>query len=269
MRKIDHAEGAGLDPNRSAIRLLQVYGGGARVAVIDIAKAGAEALGLMQGRSAVIHGATFDLAHLGHRGVDLGRVHDTQQAARLTLGASKCSLAAAVKHYLKVELDKGLQASDWAAPELSEDQLRYAARDVIWLWRLCPPLFKDLSDQGQVSAYKIQVAAAPAIARMNVAGIAIDLDQHADTLRALAEADATACAGFQDACVQMGRPDLARADPEEPARDRGLSQSDFDRGRAAPMEARKNIMGIVDSATRASTSCPLSADRSIDRTLRA
>ena len=214
--QIDHAEGAGFDPNRSAIRLLQVYGGGARVAVIDIAKAGAEALGLMQGRSAVIHGATFDLAHLGHRGVDLGRVHDTQQAARLTLGASKCSLAAAVKHYLKFELDKGLQASDWSAPELTEDQLRYAARDVIWLWRLCPPLFKDLSDQGQVSAYKIQVAAAPAIARMNVAGIAIDLDQHADTLRALAEADATACAGFQDACVQMGRPDLAEPIPRSP-----------------------------------------------------
>jgi hypothetical protein len=32
--------------------------------------------------------ATFDLAHLGPRGVILGSVHDTQQAARLVLGAS-------------------------------------------------------------------------------------------------------------------------------------------------------------------------------------
>ena len=99
-----------------------------------------------------------------------GKVHDSQQAARLALGKSKCSLAAAVKHYLKVDLDKEPQASDWAAPSLTEDQLRYAARDVIWLWRLCPPLFKDLGPQ--VSAYQIQTAAAPAIARMNTAGIA-------------------------------------------------------------------------------------------------
>ncbi len=124
-------------------------------------------------------------------------------AARLTLGASKCSLAAAAKHYLKVDLDKELQASDWAAPSLTEAQLRYAARDVIWLWRLCPPLFKDLTPQG--SAYKIQVAAAPAIARMNTAGIAIDLDQHAEVLRALADRDAVASAAYQDACRAMGR----------------------------------------------------------------
>jgi hypothetical protein len=135
-------------------------------------------------------------------------------AARLVLGASKCSLAAAVKHYLKVDLDKGLQASDWSAPSLTEDQLRYAARDVIWLWRLCPPLFKDLAPQA--SAYKVQVAAAPAIAKMTTIGIAIDLDAHADTLRTLAEQDAIACAGFSVACIEMGKPDLALKVPRSP-----------------------------------------------------
>jgi DNA polymerase I len=213
--RIDYAESAGLDPNRSEIRTLQVYGGKARAAIIDIAKTGAEALGLLQGASAVIHGSTFDLAFLGHRGVNLGKVHDTQQAARLTIGASKCSLARAVKHYLKVDLDKDLQASDWATPSLTDDQLRYAARDVIWLWRLCKPLFTDLAPQA--SAYKIQVAAAPAIARMNAAGIAIDLDQHAEVLRALAERDAVASAAYQDACRAMGRPELAEKVPRSPS----------------------------------------------------
>ena len=86
--QIDHAASAGLDPNRSEIRLLQVYGGKERVAIIDIDKTGAEALGLLEGVSAVIHGSPFDLAHLGHRGVNLGKVHDSQQAARLVLGAA-------------------------------------------------------------------------------------------------------------------------------------------------------------------------------------
>ena len=149
-----------------------------------------------------------------------GRFTTPNKPRRLTIGASKCSLARAVKHYLKVDLDKDLQASDWATPSLTDDQLRYAARDVIWLWRLCPPLFKDLAPQ--VSAYRIQVAAAPAIARMNTAGIAIDLDQHAETLRALAERDAIACAGYQDACRAMGRPELAEKVPRSPTRDRRL-----------------------------------------------
>jgi hypothetical protein len=100
--QIDHAASAGLDPSRAEIRTIQAFGGGARAAVVDLFKAGPEVLGLLQGAAAVIHGIVFDLGHLGHRGVNLGKAHDTQQAARLTIGASKCSLAAAVRHYLKV-----------------------------------------------------------------------------------------------------------------------------------------------------------------------
>ena len=213
--QIEYTASAGLDPHRAEIRLLQLYGGKARAAVVDIDKTGRDALELLQGVAAVLHNAPFDLAFLGHRGVNLGRVHDTQQAARLTLGASKCSLAAAAKHYLKVDLDKELQASDWAAPSLTEAQLRYAARDVIWLWRLCSLLFKDLTPQG--SAYKIQVAAAPAIARVNTAGIAIDLDQHAEVLqRQLAERRTQSHpAAYQDACREMGRLGAGREGPRE------------------------------------------------------
>ena len=244
--QIDHAESAGFDPHRSEIRLVQLYGGKARVAVVDLAKAGPEALELLRNVDTVSHGSVFDLGHLAHRGVNLRKVHDSQQAARLVLGASKCSLAATVKHYLKVDLDKELQTSNWAAPELSEDQLRYAARDVIWLWRACPPLFKDLAPQA--GAYRIQAAAAHAIGRLDVAGIAIDLDRHTEVLRALAERDGIACAGFSTACIEMGRPDLALKGPEKPERDCGLSQSGSDRGRACQMEARKNVMGIVDGS---------------------
>lgn len=213
--KIEYAEFAGLDPHRAKIRLAQFYGGGARAAVVDVFKAGAKVLGLLQGVSAVIHGSPFDLAFLQHRGVTLGRVHDTQQAAKLMVGASQCSLAAAVKHYCKVELAKDLQTSDWSRLSLTAEQITYAARDVIWLWRLCGPLFKDLGPQ--LSAYKIQVATAPAIARLNTAGIAIDLEKHAETLRALAELDATASAGYQAACQAMGRPDLAEKIPRTDA----------------------------------------------------
>jgi DNA polymerase I-like protein with 3'-5' exonuclease and polymerase domains len=188
------------------------YGGGPRAAVIDLSKAGQHVLELLRGADAVIYNAPFDLAFLDRLGIALGRVHDSQQAARLTVGASKCSLAAAAKHYLKVTLDKELQASDWGVPSLSEDQIRYAARDAIWLWRLCPPLFRDLKPQ--VSAYKIQAAVAPAIARMNNAGITLDLDAHAGAMQAFAEADATASAAYREACIEIGKPDLAAKTPK-------------------------------------------------------
>ena len=71
-RQLAYAKGAGLDPHRAEVRLLQAFAGGARAAVVDIARTGGEALGLLEGVSAVIHGSTFDLAFLGHRGVNLG-----------------------------------------------------------------------------------------------------------------------------------------------------------------------------------------------------
>jgi hypothetical protein len=42
--KIDYCASAGLDPHRAEIRTLQVYGGKARAAIVDVAKTGAEVL---------------------------------------------------------------------------------------------------------------------------------------------------------------------------------------------------------------------------------
>ncbi len=71
-----HTASAGLDPHRAEIRLLAALRRWApRAAVVDIDKTGRDALELLQGVAAVLHNAPFDLAHLGHRGVNLGRVH--------------------------------------------------------------------------------------------------------------------------------------------------------------------------------------------------
>jgi DNA polymerase-1 len=106
-----------------------------------------------------------------------------------------------------------LQASDWATEVLSEDQLCYAARDVIWLWRLCPPLFRDIGPQ--INAYKVQLAAVPAIARMNHVGLTLDLNRHAEALEVFAERDAIACEAYRAACLTLdpARPDLAAKIP--------------------------------------------------------
>jgi hypothetical protein len=87
-KQIERAKAAGLDPRKGAIRLGQLYGGGRRAAVLDVAKAGARALAALNGASVIIHNAVFDCGFLNCAGVELGEVHDTLQWAKLGIGDS-------------------------------------------------------------------------------------------------------------------------------------------------------------------------------------
>jgi DNA polymerase I-like protein with 3'-5' exonuclease and polymerase domains len=224
----EHAASAGLDPHRSHIRALQLYGGKTRAAVIDVFRVGQSILAMLEGAAAVAHNAVFELLHLGHVGIELGAVHDTQQAAKLALGLRQSSLAEVVKHYRGVKLEEETRASDWGAAILSEAQICYAARDVIWLWSICPPLFRDVAQQ--ISVYKVQLAALPAIARMNRAGITLDLAGHAAAMQAFAEQDAAACEAYRAACIAMEHPELAEKTPRSDAEVAGFLKAVLSEG---------------------------------------
>jgi ribonuclease D len=136
---------AALDPHRSSIRLVQLYGGGDKVYVVDIARTGQGALRLLNGLTIVAHNAQFELAHLEHAGVGLDRVHCTLQAARLLLGERRMSLADAAADFLDVALDKVEQAGDWGAPNLTRSQLEYAASDAVAVFRLAQKCCRRLA----------------------------------------------------------------------------------------------------------------------------
>jgi DNA polymerase-1 len=194
---------AALDPHRARIRLLQAYGGGARVAVVDVFRC-PDALNLLQGADIVAHNAAFELMHLEAAGVELGAIHCTMQAARLTLGERAMSLADAVEAHLGIKLDKTEQASDWAAPQLTHGQLRYAARDVVTTFRLAQRILHALGPQA--SAYEIQAGVTPAVARMQTRGILMDLDRHAELLRALAAEREEKVEEYRAAAENLGLP---------------------------------------------------------------
>jgi hypothetical protein len=148
---IDNAAGAGLDPHRArirllqlygggthaaVIRLLQLYGGGTHAAVIDIDRTGPCVFGRLEDMRVVAHNAAFELAFLEKAGVTPLETHCTLQTSRLLTGKRRPSLEFAAKEFLGVELDKTLQTSDWSAPHLSTDQLRYATTDAVVCRRL-------------------------------------------------------------------------------------------------------------------------------------
>ncbi|MBF0427983.1 MAG: ribonuclease D, partial [Magnetococcales bacterium] len=83
----------------------------------------------------ICHFARFDMAAIKHwLGVEMRPVFCTKIASRLVRTYSdRHGLKDLVSELLKIELNKEQQSSDWAAETLSEQQIAYAASDVIHL----------------------------------------------------------------------------------------------------------------------------------------
>lgn len=86
----------------------------------------------------IFHYARFDVAILRrHLGVECTPVYCTKIASKLTrTNTDRHGLKSLVSDLLGIELDKEQQTSDWGAETLSDQQLHYAASDVLHLHAL-------------------------------------------------------------------------------------------------------------------------------------
>jgi ribonuclease D len=86
----------------------------------------------------IFHYARFDVAILQHSfSIMMAGVYCTKIASRLARTyTNKHGLKDLCKDLLGVELSKNEQTSDWGAAELTPDQKRYAASDVLYLHQL-------------------------------------------------------------------------------------------------------------------------------------
>jgi DNA polymerase-1 len=211
---------AALDPHRAAIRLVQFYGGGDKVYVIDVARVGQSALKLLHGLNIVAHHAQFELKHLEHAGVELGEIHCTLQVARLLLGERRVDLAGACAEYLGVSVSKIEQTSDWSAPRLTKSQLEYAAADAVAVFRLAQKMLPALGRQS--AAYETQLSAVPAVARMELRGFKLDLGAHAGLIADLEKERLAAEQEYRAACLEDGHRALADRAPSTPGEKEAL-----------------------------------------------
>ena len=129
------------------------------------------------------HNAVFDLGWLqAHDIYPQGNVLCSMLASRLItngLPNQRHTLDSLVKRYLNKELSKELQKSDWSG-ELTEEQLKYAANDVIALIQLNGPLMKKIAVNDLKDAFMLECNALPAMAQMWRTGLhwnAENLDQ--------------------------------------------------------------------------------------------
>ncbi|KXV41319.1 3'-5' exonuclease [Gluconobacter japonicus] len=141
-------ETMGLNPHRDRLCLVQLSAGDGEAHLVQIKPVSLGGRGydcpnlkaLLSDESItkLMHFARFDVAVLQHAlGITVSSVICTKIAARLVYTfTDRHGLAYLCRDLLGVEMSKHQQSSDWGADVLTEDQMRYAASDVLHLHAL-------------------------------------------------------------------------------------------------------------------------------------
>lgn len=149
-------ETTGLRLNRDRLCIIQISNGDGDAHLVRFDKNNYNAPNLKKLLSdekilKIFHFARFDLAVLkAHLGLEMSNIYCTKIASKLIRTYTDAhGLKAICKELIGVELSKEQQSSDWASENVSEDQIKYAASDVLYLHRLREKLDEMLKREGR------------------------------------------------------------------------------------------------------------------------
>jgi ribonuclease D len=179
-------ETMGLNPHRDRLCLVQLSAGDGNAHLVQIPRGPVKAprLAALVADPEVVklfHFGRFDIAALEHAlGVRCEPVYCTKIAAKLTRTfTDRWGLRDLCKELLGVEISKQQQTSDWGAEILSDEQLAYAASDVLHLHALKAKLDALLEREGRTELARAAFAFLPSRARLDLAGWPeIDIFEH-------------------------------------------------------------------------------------------
>lgn len=173
----------GLNPYRDRLCLVQLSCENQRVALIKIEL---NTLDLDPGERApnlknlfenpaikkIFHFARTDLTFLYYRlGIDLKNVFCTKSASKLARTfTDKHSLKDLVKETLNVDIEKNSQLTDWGAPDLTKEQIKYAANDVLYLIPAHNKLVELLKRENRLNILEEVNKFLPTLAKLDLLG---------------------------------------------------------------------------------------------------
>jgi len=170
-------ETLGLNPHRDRLCLVQLSAGDGVCHLVQLAPGEYEAprLRALLADPALLklfHFGRFDIAVLHHYlGVLTGPVYCTKIASKLVRTfTDRHGLKDLCRDLLGVDLSKQQQSSDWGAPDLTDEQLRYAASDVLHLHALRAKLDVMLAREGRSAMAAACFAFLPTRALLDLAG---------------------------------------------------------------------------------------------------
>ena len=170
-------ETMGLDPRRDRLCVVQLSPGDGSADVVQIPADLKEAPNLVKmlgdpNVTKIFHYARFDIAVLEkYLGVVTTPIYCTKIVSKLVRTyTDRHGLKDLVAELAGVELSKQQQSSDWAARELSQQQLAYAASDVLHLHAVKAKLDAMLVREGRTELAQAAFSFLPTRARLDIAG---------------------------------------------------------------------------------------------------
>ena len=166
----------GLNPLRDRLCLVQMCDKDERVTLVKIAD-GEKAPNLKKlfenpKVRKIFHFARADLAFLYHwLQIDLVNVFCTRSASKLIRTyTDKHGLKELLKEFLSVDIDKNSQSTDWGAAELTKEQIKYAASDVLYLIRAYYKLLDTLKRENRLEIAEEANKFLPVLAKLDLMG---------------------------------------------------------------------------------------------------
>lgn len=170
-------ETMGLNPHRDRLCLVQLSAGDGNAHLVQMPRGPQKAprLAALLADPNVLklfHFGRFDIAVLEHAlGVRCEPVYCTKIAAKLTRTfTDRYGLKDLCRELLGIDLSKQQQTSDWGADLLTEEQLSYAASDVLHLHALKAKLDALLEREGRTELAEATFRYLPSRARLDLAG---------------------------------------------------------------------------------------------------
>jgi len=175
-------ETMGLNPHRDRLCLVQISAGDGHAHLVQLIPAslggrGYDAPNLARlmadpGVTKLMHFARFDVAVLQQAlGITVAPVKCTKIAAKLVRTfTDRHGLKDLCRELVGVDLSKQQQTSDWGSPELSSEQMAYAASDVLHLHALWARLEALLQREGRLELAEACFSFLPSRCRLDLLG---------------------------------------------------------------------------------------------------
>ena len=150
----------GLNVKRDPLCLIQISSGKSDAHIIQFDRTKYKAPNLVKileddSVTKIFHYGRADLAHIKHYlNADTTNILDTKIASKLARSYSDShSLKTLIKEFIKIDISKQFQSSDFGG-ELTPEQLKYCANDVVHLHTIHEELNKILIREKRVKLYK-------------------------------------------------------------------------------------------------------------------
>lgn len=171
------SETMGLRPERDRLCVVQLSSGDGNAHLVQFAKGAHDAPNLARLLTdpnilKLFHFARFDVAVMqAYLGVVTAPVYCTKIASKLVRTyTDRHGLKDLCRELLGVDMSKQQQSSDWGADELTEEQMAYAASDVLYLHKLREELDRRLAREGRDKIAAASFAYLPTRAALDLIG---------------------------------------------------------------------------------------------------